>query len=126
MFAVDEEPHVLLVVAAYACTKMEVGTIDLLRVDEAELTRFGDVAPIQGTTPVTSANALHRALDWTSDDLVRLVDHLLVAHRQSTRYAPRQVLRAVIGLDPTDVQEGEHRDWVLSQRSEESARRSVR
>jgi hypothetical protein len=118
VYRVEDESHALLVVATLACAKMEDGKLDLLFLEDAEVTRFGPVRPILGTTPVRSANPLHGVLDWESALLVQLVESLLAACRKSRRYQTRDVRAAVVALDADDIEWGEHRDWVLQMKAD--------
>jgi hypothetical protein len=112
MFAIDHDEQVELVVAAYACSKMDCDKIDLLRIEDDEIVAFGEVCRVGGTTPVPAANALHRVLDWTDEALARLVDLLLEKRRKSTRYPANRVRAAVLRLGPNGVDDGPHRAWV--------------
>lgn len=113
VYAVEDERQVQLVVANYACAKKERGKMDLLRLEDDEVARFGATTPAGDVTHVRPASALHYVLDWTPEQLAQLVEHLLEQRRAARRFSPRDVLNAVLALDPQDVVEGEHRDWVL-------------
>jgi hypothetical protein len=88
IFSIGQDTHVQVVVAAIACGKREANKIDLLKLEDQEVARFGPVTTVIGTLPVRTANPLHRVLDWTPEQLERLVDHLLGAARQPTRSSP--------------------------------------
>ena len=113
VYHVESDAQSLLVVATLACAKMEDGKLDLLRLEDNEVSRFGVMTPVLGTTPVRSANSLHGVLDWMPEALAQLVELLLAAARRSQRYNPRAVRDAVVALREDDVEPGEHRDWVL-------------
>lgn len=120
VFAVAGEADVALVVAAIACTKREVGTIDLLRLEDDEVTRFGSISESEGRTAVLPANPLHRVLNWTPEKLAELVSHLLVLRRKATRHSPGAVVAVLLALPPTDVEEGIARDWLVKTQQEKA------
>jgi hypothetical protein len=113
VYAIKDERQMQLVVANYACAKKEHGTLDLLTLEDDEVTRFGAATPAFDMAHVRPASALHYVLDWTPEQLAQLVKHLLEQRRAARRFSPREVLNAVLALDPQDVVEGEHREWVL-------------
>jgi len=120
VFAVKDEAEVALVVAALACTKREIGPVDLLRLEDDEVTRSGVVTDCAGNTAVLSANPLHRVLNWPPEKLAELVSHLLAMKRRSTRHNPAAVVAALLTLTPADVEAGAAREWLAKIRLEKT------
>jgi hypothetical protein len=118
MYATANDQQERLVVAAYACQKKEgPNKLDLLRLTDEEVERFGFVTREHGTMAVRSVNPLHRVLAWTPELLRQLVEDLLARGTRTKRYPIREVTNAVAELDPEDVDEGPHRDWVIKIRA---------
>ena len=113
VFSVTSDAEVSLVVAAIACTKREIGTIDLLRLEQEDVTRFGSISDSAGKTAVLAANPLHRVLDWPPEKLAELVHHLLSRRAKSTRHNQAAVIAALLALTLSDVEDGASREWVV-------------
>jgi hypothetical protein len=114
LFEVDSPEEERLVVAAYACQKCEgPNKLDLLHLSNEEISPFGLVTVAEGEMAVHLVNRLHRVLDWSESVLENFVDSLLTRQPHVTRYKTGEVTAAVRALDPYDVAEGTHRQWVL-------------
>jgi hypothetical protein len=114
LFSAETREEELLIVAAYACQKKEgPNKLDLLHLEHSEVERFGVVTPDPGSMALRRVNPLHRLLVWTPEVLKQFVEDLLARRRQTKRYSPSEVTAAVASLEPEDVEEGPHRDWVL-------------
>lgn len=98
----DEERE--LVIAAIACSRTNDDPVDLLEVPRDVLERYGSITPTTGTTPVRSANELHRSLDWDSATLERLANDLFDESVAAKRTKPADVRAAVrkLSLDAVD------------------------
>jgi hypothetical protein len=114
LFEVDEEADRRLVLAAVACGRRNLSTVDLLEITDPEIRAFGTAVATPGGYPVARANRLHRSLPWEQAMLNALADHLQDLGRRAVCHARTQVKAAVAELAIDEVDAGPHREWLTS------------
>lgn len=102
VFEVADPAQLALVVAGIACSRAKDNTVDLLEIPRSLAEEFGPIAdtPTYGDTPVPSANALHRSLNWDNATLRRFAEALLEGGLHPKRHTRADVRAAVATLEP--------------------------
>jgi hypothetical protein len=110
-----------LALAAMACERIErtgkFDKLDYLVVSRDRVERFGVVTQTPGETPLPRANeALHRELQWDSDELQRLAEALFDEQQQVTRMAKSDVRKLLMDLSAGEVSSAKVQNALSSEK----------
>lgn len=110
---IDSDDDRDLVLAATVVQRKQLETVTYIEVDEATVRRFGEITTTRGTTPVETANDLHRELKWPQEQLDKLACQLKDQGMKAARKTRSQV-RVLLRKIHAEALDQETRAWLVS------------
>lgn len=108
LFEYETTDDLNTILGAIACMRETVDKpIDLLHIEREVIERIGGIDVTDGDTPVPRANKLHRSLNWSESELIKLAEQLFDGKQKAKRYKPAEVRQAVACLEDVTTSEAE-------------------